>query len=145
MGLSITHYYQKEIQAMAHCNTIFHQMLKFIPRHQFEALESHHSTGRKSRTFSRWNQFVHLMFMQLTGRVSLRDGIQSMISRALNLYHVGAKPVSRSTLPMPTTGVLPPFTKRYSKRFTNIAACYLQSTSSNSKTSFTVWMPRSLI
>ena len=82
---------------MAHCNTIFHQMLKFIPRHRFEALEGHHSTGRKSRHFSRWNQFVHLMFMQLTGRASLRDGIQSMISRAPNLYHVGAKPVSRST------------------------------------------------
>ena len=82
---------------MAHCNTIFHQMLKFIPRHQFEALESRHSTGRKSHKFSRRNQFVHLMFMQLTGRASLRDGIQSMISRALNLYHVGAKPVSRST------------------------------------------------
>ncbi len=82
---------------MAHCNTIFHQMLKFIPRHQFEALESHHSTGRKARKFSRWNQFVHLMFMQLTGRVSLRDGIQSLNSRAHNLYHVGAKPVSRST------------------------------------------------
>jgi putative transposase len=37
------------------------------------------------------------MFMQLTGRTSLRDGIQSMVSRALNLYHMGAKPVSRST------------------------------------------------
>jgi len=37
------------------------------------------------------------MFMQLTGRSSLRDGIQSMNSRANNLYHLGAKPVSRST------------------------------------------------
>jgi len=37
------------------------------------------------------------MFMQLTGRASLRDGIQSMNSRAKNLYHIGAKPVSRST------------------------------------------------
>ena len=82
---------------MAHYNTIFHSMLKFIPRHQFETLESRHSTGRKSRKFSRWNQFVHLMFMQLTGRASLRDGIQSINSRIKNLYHMGAKPVSRST------------------------------------------------
>jgi len=37
------------------------------------------------------------MFMQLTGRASLRDGIQSMNSRSKNLYHLGAKPVSRST------------------------------------------------
>jgi hypothetical protein len=97
MGLSLTHYYQKEIQAMAHCNTIFHTMLKLIPRHQFEALENHHSTGRKSRNFSRWNQFVHLMFMQLTGRASLRDGIQSINSSAKDLYHIGAKPVARTT------------------------------------------------
>ena len=82
---------------MAHNNTIFNSMLNFIPRHQFSALEKHHSTGRKSRTFSRWNQFVHLMFMQLTGRASLRDGIQSMNSRIKNLYHIGAKPVSRAT------------------------------------------------
>jgi len=82
---------------MGHCNTLFHSMLKFIPRHQFEALETRHSTGRKSRKFSRWNQFVHLMFMQLTGRASLRDGIQSMNSRAKNLYHMGAGPVPRST------------------------------------------------
>jgi len=97
MGLSATHYNQKEIQAMAYCNTIFNSMLNFIPRHQFSALEKHHGTGRKSRTFSRWNQYVHLMFMQLTGRSSLRDGIQSMNSRAKSLYHMGAKPVSRST------------------------------------------------
>jgi len=82
---------------MAHNNTLFHSMLNLIPRHQFSSLESQHSTGRKSRNFSRWNQFVHLMFMQLTGRASLRDGIQSMNSRAKNLYHMGAKPVSRST------------------------------------------------
>jgi putative transposase len=97
MLLSLTHYYQKEIQAMAHCNTLFHSMLNFIPRHQFSALENQHGTGRKSRKFSRWNQFVHLMFMQLTGRKSLRDGIQSMNSRLKNLYHIGARPVSRST------------------------------------------------
>lgn len=82
---------------MAHCNTLFHSMLKFIPRHQFEALESRHSTGRKARQFSRWSQFVHLMFIQLTGRASLRDGIQSMNSRVNTLYHMGVKPVSRST------------------------------------------------
>jgi len=72
-------------------------MLNFIPRHQFAALESQHGTGRKSRKFSRWNQFVHLMFMQLTGRASLRDGIESMNSRARDLYHLGAKPVARAT------------------------------------------------
>jgi len=79
---------------MGHNNTLFHSMLNFIPRHQFDTLENQHSTGRKARDFTRWNQFVHLMFMQLTGISSLRDGIQSMNSRIKNLYHIGAKPVA---------------------------------------------------
>lgn len=82
---------------MAHHNTLFHFMLKIIPRHEFSTLEKRHGTGRKARSFSRWNQFVHLTFMQLSARASLRDGIRSLASRARNLYHLGAKPVSRST------------------------------------------------
>lgn len=66
---------------MAHCNTIFGQMLKLIPRHHFFSLEQQYGTGRPARTFSRWDQFVHLLFMQLTGRVSLRDGIAGLKAR----------------------------------------------------------------
>ena len=43
---------------MAHCNTIFHQMLKLIPRHDFAKLETEHGTGRKARSFTRWSQLV---------------------------------------------------------------------------------------
>ena len=82
---------------MAHYNTLFHHMLKFIPRHEFYTLEKQHSTGRKPRIFTRWNQFVHLMFIQLTSRVSLRDGVQCLSVRANSLYHLGAAPVARST------------------------------------------------
>lgn len=82
---------------MAHNNTLFNNMLKIIPRHEFSTLEKRHGTGRKARTFTRWNQFVHLMFMQLTSRSSLRDGIQSITSRAKSLYHLGSRPVSLST------------------------------------------------
>lgn len=82
---------------MAHHNTVFHQMLKFIPRHEFSKLEKQHGTGRKARSFTRWNQFVHLMFMQLTFRASLRDNIESLKVRVKNLYHLGARPVPRST------------------------------------------------
>ena len=82
---------------MAHCNTVLHQMLRFIPRHVFSSLEKQHSTGRRPRSFTRWNQFVHLMFMQLTSRASLRDNIESLKVRKENLYHLGAKAVARST------------------------------------------------
>ena len=82
---------------MAHCNTIFHQMLKLIPRHHFAKLEAEHGTGRKPRSFTRWSQLVHLISMQLTARVSLRDGISSLKARIKSLYHLGVQPVARST------------------------------------------------
>ena len=82
---------------MAHCNTIFHQMLKLIPRHHFAKLEAEHGTGRKARTFPRWSQLVHLLSMQLTARASLRDGINSLKAHIKSLYHLGVKPVARST------------------------------------------------
>ena len=82
---------------MAHCNTIFHQMLKLIPRHHFAKLEAEHGTGRKARSFTRWSQLVHLLSMQLTARVSLRDGVSSLKARIKSLYHLGVKPVPRST------------------------------------------------
>jgi hypothetical protein len=37
------------------------------------------------------------MFMQLTSRASLRDGIQAINSRANSLYHLGAQSVARTT------------------------------------------------
>jgi hypothetical protein len=82
---------------MAHCNTIFHQMLKLIPRHHFAKLEAEHGTGRKARSFTRWSQLVHLLSMQLTARASLRDGVASLKARIRSLYHLGVQPVARST------------------------------------------------
>jgi putative transposase len=72
-------------------------MLKLIPRHHFSTLEEHYGTGRAARSFSRWDQFVHLLFMQLTGRVSLRDGIAGLKARMRSLYHLGVQAVARST------------------------------------------------
>jgi len=122
---------------MAHCNTIFHQMLKLIPRHHFAKLEAEHGTGRKARTFTRWSQLVHLISMQLTARVSLRDGISSLKARIKSLYHLGVKPGARSTFSDANNGrpasFLPPFSP------TCISAVWpmLLVTSSSSKTSFT--------
>ena len=76
---------------MAQCTTIFPQMLKLIPRHHFAKPEAEHSTGRKTRSFTRWSQLVHLLSMQLTARVSLRDGVSSLKARVRSLYHLGSE------------------------------------------------------
>ena len=70
---------------MAHCSTILSQILKKIPRHVLTTLDKVHGTGRAARRFSRWDQLVHLLAIQLTNRVSLRDGVRSMRSRSYNL------------------------------------------------------------
>ena len=83
---------------MAHCNTIFSQILKLIPRHEFEALANQHHRGRSFRTASRWSQFVTLAMAQLSGRNSLRDIVDNMSAQAHRLYHLGSAKLTRSNL-----------------------------------------------
>ena len=83
---------------MAHCNTIFSQILKFVPRHEFESLAKQHHSGRAFRKTSRWSQFVWMAMAQLSGRISLRDIVDNLSAQAHRLYHLGSSKPSRSTL-----------------------------------------------
>jgi len=83
---------------MAHNNTVFSQLLKLIPRHEFETLAKQHHSGRSFRTASRWSQFVIMMMAQLSGRNSLRDIVDNISAQAHRLYHLGSTKLSRSTL-----------------------------------------------
>ena len=67
---------------MAHCNTIFAQILKLVPRHEFETLAKQHHSSRSFRTASRWSQFVSLSLAQLAGRNSLRDIVDNVSAQA---------------------------------------------------------------
>ncbi len=83
---------------MAHCNTILSQILKLVPRHEFETLAKQHHSGRSFRTASRWSQFVILMMAQMAGRNSLRDIVENISAQAHRLYHLGSAKLSRSNL-----------------------------------------------
>jgi len=83
---------------MSHCNTIFSQILKFVPRHEFETLAKQHHSGRSFRTASRWSQFVTLAMAQLAGRKSLRDIVENVSAQAHRLYHLGSAKLTRSNL-----------------------------------------------
>ena len=83
---------------MAHHNTVFSQILKLIPRHEFETLANQHHCGRSFRTASRWSQFVTMAMAQLAGRDSLRDIIENISAQAHRLYHLGSAKLSRSNL-----------------------------------------------
>ena len=83
---------------MPHCNTIFSQILKWIPRHEFETLANQHHSGRSFRTASRWSQFVSLAMAQLSSRSSLRDIVDNLSAQTHRLYHLGSATLSRSNL-----------------------------------------------
>lgn len=83
---------------MSHHNTAFHQLLKPVSRHEFEGLAKQHHRGQKLRAASRWDQFIGLTMAQFSGRQSLRDIQSNLEAQQPKLYHLGAKPIPRSTL-----------------------------------------------
>ena len=83
---------------MAHHSIVLSQLLKVLPRHEFEAAAREHHRGRKLRSIRRWDQFLALTIGQLTGRSSLRDLVANLNAQAHKLYHLGARTVSRSSL-----------------------------------------------
>lgn len=83
---------------MAHCNTVLNQILKIVPRHEFEQLANQHHSGRAFRTASRWSQFVSLAMAQLSGRNSLRDIVDNVSAQSHRLYHLGSAKLTRSNL-----------------------------------------------
>jgi hypothetical protein len=92
------HSRNKGKQALSHSNTAFHQLLKPLSRHEFEAEAKKHHVGQKLRTASRWDQFIGMAMSQLSGRQSLRDIQSNLEAQRHKLYHLGAKPIARTTL-----------------------------------------------
>ncbi len=83
---------------MAHCNTVFSQILNVVSRHEFESLAKQHHSSRSFRKASRWSQFVAMTMAQLSGRFSLRDIVDNMQAQSHRLYHLGSVVLSRTTL-----------------------------------------------
>jgi hypothetical protein len=84
---------------MAHNSTILSQLLQLVSRHDFKTVEENgFRPERKLRSLTRWNQFVAMMFAHIAGRSSLRDIASQLQAQARRLYHLGVKPVKRSTL-----------------------------------------------
>lgn len=83
---------------MTHSNTALHQLLKPLSRHEFESEAKKHHVGQKLRSATRWDQFIGMSLSQLSGRQSLRDIQSNLEAQRAKLYHLGAKPMARSTL-----------------------------------------------
>ena len=89
---------QDRIYAMPHHNSVFHGLLKHVPWSTFDDLVDDHGADAGVRRLSTKSQFVALLYAQLAGAASLREIETAMQSHSDKLYHLGARPVSRSTL-----------------------------------------------
>lgn len=83
---------------MSHHSTVFAQFLRLVPRHEFDVLAKSHHDGAPLRRMTRFSQFVALATAHLAGRHSLRDVVANLAAQGSRLYHLGARPVARSSL-----------------------------------------------
>lgn len=83
---------------MRHYNSVFHDLLKRVPWEMFDRLVCDHGSDKHVRRLATRDQFIALLYGQLSGAASLRDIVGGLESHASRLYHVGGRPVHRSTL-----------------------------------------------
>ena len=83
---------------MAYHDSVLSQLLKLVPRLEFEKRANRCDGHRRSDALSRWSQFVALMIGQLGGRRSLRDIEATARSQRHHRYHLGNQSISRSAL-----------------------------------------------
>lgn len=82
---------------MRHQNSVFHDLLKRVPWDVFDRLVAEHEADWRIRRLSTKDQFIALLYGQLSGATSLREITGGLESHSARLYHLGSRPVQRST------------------------------------------------
>ena len=79
--------------------TVFSQLIEHVPNKEFQKCVSRYNGDHYVKSFSCWDQFLSMVFAQLTYRESLRDIEACLQSIGGKLYHMGFRSkVARSTL-----------------------------------------------
>lgn len=79
--------------------TIFSQIMNYIPKHKFDFCIKKYRGSYKVQSFTCWEQFLVMAFAQLTYQESLRDIEIYLRAMQSKLYHIGIRSkISRSTL-----------------------------------------------
>ena len=80
--------------------TIFSQLMDFMPRDEFHRCVQRYGGNRNIQTFSCLDQYLCMVFAQLTARESLRDIEACLRTFGPKLYHAGfrCKQISRNTM-----------------------------------------------
>jgi len=80
-------------------NTVFAQLIKHLPLHQFHRCVQRYDGNHRVRSFSCLDQYLCLFFAQLTYRESLRDITTCLLGMQNKLYHMSIRgKIARTTL-----------------------------------------------
>jgi hypothetical protein len=104
---------------MGYQNTILKQILQIFPRHEFENIVKKENGDFAAKGFTCWEQFVALVYGQLSGQTGLRGIEMGIESNRNSLYHLGVSHIKRSTLSYANN-------KRPSAIYENIFSSFLQ-------------------
>ena len=83
---------------MRHQNSVLHDLVNHIPWATFDSLVAQHGTDARVRKLRSKDHLIALLYGQLGGAKSIRDITAGLESHSARLYHLGARPVARSTL-----------------------------------------------
>lgn len=83
---------------MNYSNTIFNQLLNFLPKYKFNQYVGQHEGDRYVKKMTSWNQFVILMYAQSTGKDSLREIETGFNTHGGCWHHLGVNSVAKSSL-----------------------------------------------
>jgi hypothetical protein len=86
------------INAVAHHNTVFHQILSNIPGGRFNQIVEQHGADKGVRRLDCKTHLTALLFHQFSESHSLRRLISGFNSHYRRLHHLGCAKISRSTL-----------------------------------------------
>ena len=89
--------YRALSKPMSHSSTVLSQFLKMISKSEFHSLAERYHVGQRFRVYSRFDQFVMLLTLQITGRSSIRDVVANTKVQMVKLLAIGAKAITRSS------------------------------------------------
>lgn len=78
--------------------TTFSELLKGLPRATFDKLVSAHKGDKYVKKFAHWDHLIAMLYAQMTEAPGLRPLEAGFNSHTSHLYHLGTKPLRRSTL-----------------------------------------------
>ena len=76
---------------------VFSQVVDFVPRYEFDRIVAKYNGNYHARDLNCYNQFLHLLFGQLTGCSSLRETCLCLEAHKGILYHLGFRNTVDST------------------------------------------------